>query len=632
MDIFGIQYLVCALFGIISLITYFVRRSIKHNFLFLFMILLVIFYSLLEYELYFYTKKIINLDRQLLYFTLKTFTELIMVVHISTYLSYKSSITKRTVKEKRLVIGCIFLFDLVMQIIFVVLALSKVINSGMILYNSFHFLHILSLFALSLSALVFSISSKNRRSKYLRNLILFLSILLMFSYLSLLKLSSLEFAFTYIVFIVVCYVNIENVGKYTNSIYDVFNEKAFLELVNRKYQLDNTTLVVVKVKKVEFIKDKFDETTTNSILHAILKREQKYFKFKNVFYLENEYYLIKTRNYCEEDFISHVKEFFSNVPILSMYSLSVYPCFSKLTLGDNKTINKKMISEWLLVFYSNVEKLKPYEMLKTTKKLNDAVKREALIVKAIRKAIVNNSFEVYYQPIYNNKDSKNSGSEALVRLSDKNMGFISPEEFIPIAEKHGLINDIDRLVIRHAVNFIKEYSDILDINYIDLNLSHNEISNKSFVDELIKIIKTSKVDTKKIHLEITETSKHGNDDKIISNMKRLKDLGFKFSLDDYGSGYASLDYLTKFDFDIIKIDKSILWGLSKSCNNYILFLNIVKLARDLNKEIVVEGVESIEHVKILDQLNVSLMQGYYFSEPLNKNMYIKYLKEGKNND
>ena len=84
MDIFGIQYLVCSLLGILSLATYFVRRSIKHNFLFLFMILLIILYSFLEYKLYFYTKKNINTDGQFLFYTLKTFTELIMVVHLST--------------------------------------------------------------------------------------------------------------------------------------------------------------------------------------------------------------------------------------------------------------------------------------------------------------------------------------------------------------------------------------------------------------------------------------------------------------------------------------------------------------------------------------------------------------------
>lgn len=626
----GMQYLVCALFGLVGLITYILRRSIKKSPMTIFMLSLTIVYGSIEFSIHLFDIGYLQLTSiKYMFFIAKLICELLMLFSLSNYLiSWCKNLGKKTIFLIRLGSVILSLIDIFFIILSIVAYNKKLIDISVFDYGFSHNIHIICLSLLSISGVLYSVNARKRVGKYSFRIILFFSLLLMISIFCFFKRVNVEFATAYALFVTILFINIENSGQYMNSIYDSFNNKAFQDDLNFKNVLNfDTTFVFVKVNKIELIKDRFDDNKTSSIIYDLLKREQEYFSFNNVFYLENEYYVVKTTAFDEDDFIKHIKSFFENTTLLNTYALSVYPCFSKIKFRAGEKVTKKLLSESFEVFTYLYKRLKPFEMLDFSFDLVDAVKRENDIYKILKKAVLNRSFKVFYQPIFNSNTKCKNGAEALVRLDDLSIGFISPEEFIPIAEKHGLIFDIDKFVFEEVTLFIKKYGTELKLDYIDVNLSHNEISNKIFVEDLITIINENKVSSDTIRFEITETSSSGDDIIVNENMIKLKNLGFKFSLDDYGSGYASLDYLTKFDFDLVKIDKSILWGLLENPNKFVLFDNVVKLIRNLKKEIVVEGVESLDHVKLLNKLNIKLMQGYYYSRPLAEEDFILYLEE-----
>ena len=238
------------------------------------------------------------------------------------------------------------------------------------------------------------------------------------------------------------------------------------------------------------------------------------------------------------------------------------------------------------------------------------------------------SYEVYYQPTYN-LDGSLHGAEALIRMHDKELGKLYPDEFIPVAERSGLIDDIDDFVLEEVCKFIK--SGVLaryGINSINVNLSVQQCMRPGFVEEVTEIVERYGVKKRCINFEITE-SIAADDYDIFSNIiTRLKKAGFMFSMDDYGTGYSNVSSVFSLDFDVIKIDKSILWGAENKLGMTILE-NTIRMIQQMEKKILVEGVETIDQVRLLEKLKVDYLQGYYFSRPIPKNDFVKLISIAK---
>ena len=135
------------------------------------------------------------------------------------------------------------------------------------------------------------------------------------------------------------------------------------------------------------------------------------------------------------------------------------------------------------------------------------------------------------------------------------------------------------------------------------------------------------INPNQINLEITETAQFSNDENIQENIKKFNEFGIKFSIDDYGSGFASANYLIKLPINIVKIDKEILWSAMKNDNAMIILKNTIKMIKELNYEIIVEGVETKEMADFLKIEGCDFNQGYYFSKPINENEFINFIKE-----
>jgi EAL domain-containing protein (putative c-di-GMP-specific phosphodiesterase class I) len=255
--------------------------------------------------------------------------------------------------------------------------------------------------------------------------------------------------------------------------------------------------------------------------------------------------------------------------------------------------------------------------------------RKHEVAHAVERAIAGETFEVYYQPIYDVAEGSFTCSEALVRLKDDKLGFISPEEFIPMSEDDGSILDIGDIVFKKVCEFIKETQCTLGsgVHYIEVNLSPVQCVHENIVDRLRVIMKKYGVSPAWINFEITETAQYNEDESMHHNIEKLYDNGSKFSIDDYGSGFASADYLFKLPVDIVKIDKGILWQAMENPNAMVVLKNTMKMVKELGKKIVVEGVENQEMVDILKSFGCDYMQGYFFSKPVPAEDYMKFLDE-----
>ena len=258
----------------------------------------------------------------------------------------------------------------------------------------------------------------------------------------------------------------------------------------------------------------------------------------------------------------------------------------------------------------------------------DYILRRGEIENAIARGFEEGGFEVFYQPTYHLDGLKLHGAEALIRLNDSVMGRLFPDEFIPVAEQVGMIDAIDDFVLMQVCDFLesgipKKYG----MDCINVNLSVIQCLRPGFVDRICKIVDGYDIDKSWINFEITE-SIAASDYEILSGVVRdLKSRGFRFAMDDYGTGYSNMQSVFSIDFDVVKIDKSILWGAEETELGKIILSNSIKMIDQMNRQILVEGVETKEQVELLKELCVDYLQGYYFSKPIPKQEFIEFIQK-----
>ncbi len=260
-----------------------------------------------------------------------------------------------------------------------------------------------------------------------------------------------------------------------------------------------------------------------------------------------------------------------------------------------------------------------------------AKKREMHILSTIKNCIVNKSFEMYYQPIYEPAEHGFVCSEALIRMKDPELGYVSPEEFIPLAESNGMIIEIGEIAFRKVCEFMKSgQAQALGVKYIEVNLSVLQCVQEQLSDRLMEIMAEYGIPPEEINFEITETAGLANYDALLKNMNCLISKGVTFSMDDYGTGFSTANYLITLPMDIVKIDKSILWPAMENEEAFVILKHTVDMLKSLKKRIVVEGVETRKMAKLLIDMGCDYLQGYYYQKPVPADKYLEFLKENQN--
>lgn len=258
---------------------------------------------------------------------------------------------------------------------------------------------------------------------------------------------------------------------------------------------------------------------------------------------------------------------------------------------------------------------------------NGAVKRLDL-EKNMRNATMNacSEFEVYYQPIVDVSKPGNpcTGAEALIRWNCENLGFISPTEFIPLAEYLGLINPIGDYVLREACSTCKYWNDMGHPEYkVNVNLSVVQLLQNDMAERVQKILEETEMNPKNLTLEVTESLAINDMARMKQVLGTIKELGVRVALDDFGTGYSSLNHIRKMPIDVIKIDKCFIEELGQDSYADAFVKMVCELASTIGMHVCVEGVEQEQQYKILKEMSIQMIQGYYFDMPMLKEDFDK---------
>ena len=245
-------------------------------------------------------------------------------------------------------------------------------------------------------------------------------------------------------------------------------------------------------------------------------------------------------------------------------------------------------------------------------------------------AISKGYIKVYYQPVMWSKDGTLCGFEALARWDDPEMGFLSPGMFISILEEGRQIHKLDLCIIDQVCSRIRECIDgDLPVLPVSLNFSRLDFELMDAVGELEKLVEKYGIQREYLHVEITESALTEDIDGLKKNMKRLHDCGYVIWLDDFGSGYSSLNVLKDFDFDLLKIDMEFLKNFSGNEKAHVIVGSIIRLADQLGMMTLTEGVETEESVEYLKQAGCGRLQGFYYGKPMPYEDVLDRINTGK---
>ena len=261
--------------------------------------------------------------------------------------------------------------------------------------------------------------------------------------------------------------------------------------------------------------------------------------------------------------------------------------------------------------------------------MRESTEIEVNIEREVSAAISNKQFVLHYQPIVDNKEKCVKGFEALVRWQHPQKGLLYPSNFIQVAESTGLIVPLGRQVLESACAQLAQWKRegaLLRPDFkININVSPRELLDTDFLPNLLKTVERHGLENRNIGIEITETLLLLNHERAIKLLMDVRKHGFHLSLDDFGSGYSSLNYLDDLPVDTLKIDRAFITKLGRGVGDHAIVRMILALAKTLDIGVVAEGVETATQLERLESMDCHCIQGYYFAQPLTSEEATGYL-------
>ena len=264
-----------------------------------------------------------------------------------------------------------------------------------------------------------------------------------------------------------------------------------------------------------------------------------------------------------------------------------------------------------------------------TEDMNLRAQRQQNLESAIRQALERDEFVLHYQPKLDLRSGRIVGAEALIRWFQPRSGWVSPADFIPVAEDSGLIVPLTQWVLRQACEQAQAWRGMgLPPLCMSVNVSPIDFRQRDFVDNLAAILKQSGLPPARLELEITESVLMQNVDETVDILQKIKAMGVRLALDDFGTGYSSLSYLRRFPIDVLKIDQSFVRGLNLNSQDAQLISAIIGMGKSLELNIIAEGVETVEQLNFLKTQQCEEGQGFLFSKAVPPKDFAQMLQVG----
>lgn len=248
----------------------------------------------------------------------------------------------------------------------------------------------------------------------------------------------------------------------------------------------------------------------------------------------------------------------------------------------------------------------------------------------VRQAVEEKQLVVYFQPKFDIISEKISGAEALIRWNHPERGMLPPGRFIPLCEENGYICVIDFYVLDEVCSRMKQWKDEgRKLIKVSVNFSRLHLSNADFVDRLIETVKKYDLKPELLEIELTETVAYEEMETLLEVMRKIKAAGFGLSMDDFGSGYSSLNLLREMPVDVLKLDKGFLDDCAgnSSTREKRIISHVISMAKDLEIAVLAEGVETMQQKEFLKESHCDMIQGYYYAKPMPKESFVEYLEQ-----
>ena len=428
--------------------------------------------------------------------------------------------------------------------------------------------------------------------------------------------------------VLITYLSLDNPSEYTDPIMDVYNKKAFMYTTSEFFNSHKKfTVLGIQIDGISYLNETLGYNNFNKILVKIARKICGICGKNNVYRLSGSKIAIvihhddKTRDdkFLELQLLFSQSIKISEIEVSPKVKMATFECPEA---ADNFVKLNDLIFDTL-----NSSEIESGKIVDGNKKMLEKSRREYELVQILKHALTQNEFEVFYQPIYSVKKKKFTTAEALIRLTNEELGFVSPDEFIPIAERNGLILLIGEFVFRAVCKFIiKNKLWEKGIEYIHVNLSAIQCMQEKLHEQLLSIMDFYGLDYKYIELEVTETAAIASSDTLLKNMRSLMENNMNFALDDYGMGYSNTSTILQYPFHTIKLDKSIVWAAMKNEKAQKLLHHTIAMFRDMGIELVAEGVETSEMAVMLIKMKCDYLQGFLYSKPVNERAFLELLE------
>lgn len=428
--------------------------------------------------------------------------------------------------------------------------------------------------------------------------------------------------------ILLVFLYLENPMDYYDKEMNAYNRIAFITVCQNLLERQKKfTVIGIKFEEMKYLNDSIGMENRTLLMKSISTFLFDTFSKKNVFRLSRSKIAIiisnddiKKQKQLELLQRRFLKPFeFGNMKLSLTVFLDSVHCFEDAD-------NVEDVLDLLENSFDDQMSLDKLKIVRANKEILEKKKRESQILLVLEKAIDNEGFEIVYQPIYSLKENRYKSAEALLRLKETEFGTISPQEFIPVAEKNGLILKLGSFVFKEVCKFLSR-SRIWEqgIEYVHINLSLIQCMQEKLYEQLFEIMDYYNLPYSFISLEVTEASANASKDNLKKNMDILLEKHVSFSLDDYGTGYSNTTNLVEYKFKTVKLDKSLIWEAMKDEKAKVILDRLVKMIKELGMKVIAEGVETKEQVNLVTQMDCDYIQGFYYAHPLNEKAFINFM-------
>ncbi|QKS72977.1 GGDEF and EAL domain-containing protein [Paenalkalicoccus suaedae] len=427
----------------------------------------------------------------------------------------------------------------------------------------------------------------------------------------------------------ITYLYVQNKKILEDDLTGVLNRRAFTQILKMRLEnREDTLITLVSLHDFKSINDQYGEEIGDQALHAFAKYLSTLSKEGRVCRFSGDEFAIVSSYTAEADCMQAIHTRLQdtwdvNGIVVKLRATIVTIPIPKVTgtIEDTVAVLERQVK---------MNKKAGIEVDTITTHALVFFKRRQTIEEILKKAIHLRNVDVYFQPIYCVKTGEFRSLEALARLHSAELGFISPGEFIPIAEEKGLIQELGEVLLEVVCQAKKRLRiEGISIDQINVNISPIQIFHDRLMERVLDVSTREQVDCGFLHFELTESVVLDNMDKMKVAMEEFEALGIGFSLDDYGTGYTNISNVIQFPFSCIKLDKTLLYEAERNEDNFIVIQALAQSFRQIGKHVVVEGVETQEQLELAYRMGSNFVQGYYFARPMPLRELVRFYKDNR---